>query len=600
MTEIVATCQGLRIPASNFLNPTRIKRISASRYEGEEIAGALHVVEPSDRVLELGAGLGIVGAVTALNRHPQAVLSFEANPALLPHINALYAENGLTERIRVVNKVLLCGADQPEKATFHIHSSYLGSSLFDNSKRRTTAVDVETADFNETAAEFGATILLMDIEGAELELLRQIDLTRFRAVVLEFHSHVYGIAGMKECKNILRKAGFSKVKEKSSRTVWTCVRVESKVSKKMSGQDEKAVALAPPSPTGGWSTQISDLLAAIIVPPPKRSFITKSGVLDAKGVPCASAALWRKLRPMTLPPEMPSGDIEKLPGTWIWGGVMAGHFGHFLMESTGRLWGLPAYPDADGIIFVPRGPKLTSLFRWQEEFFALAGVTKRILLAGGPLQVERLLVPGQGLGLGTIVQGTQPTRDFFSLFGAEVPADGNDRLYISRSGLTLQKGLLIGERELEEKLAANGYEIFHPQKHPLKVQVARYKAAREIIAAEGSAIHFFGMVARPHQRVAMIIRRQSSATTQINQHLRSFAGIDPLNLDALRRTWARPNQPRARLSLGELDLPRLQVLLANKGFITTDAPAWRHLEESEIAARIGRKYQPSLSNDIQI
>lgn len=593
MTEIVATCQGVRIPASGFLNATRIKRINASRYEGEEIAGALHVVEPADRVLELGAGLGIVGAVTALNRQPQAVLSFEANPALLPYINALYAVNGLTQRIKVVNRVLIGGTDQPGEVTFHVHNSYLGSSLIETTGRRTTAVNVPTADFDTTAAEFGATILLMDIEGAELGLLRQIDLTRFRAVVIEFHPGVYGIAGMKECKSILRKAGFSKITEKSSRTVWTCKRLAPQVPKERSEQNERVEAPSPPSPDGGWSTRISDLSAAFVVPPTDRGFVSVSGVVDAAGNPCHDAALWRKFRPITLSPTMPCGTVSKLPGTWLWGGVLAGHFGHFLMESTGRLWGLAAHPGVDGIIFIPKGPKLTSLFPWQEEFLALAGVTKPFFLANEPYQVERLLVPGQGLGLGKIVQGTQPTRDFFLQFGAEVAAEGSEKLYISRSGLTRQKGLLIGEHELEERLAAEGYEIFHPQKHSLKVQVARYKAARDIIAAEGSALHFFALVARSHQRVAMIIRRRSAATDQINAHLRSFAGIEPLNLDALRRTWARPNQPRARLALGELDLPRLQELLANSGFISSHTPAWPHLDEAAILARIGRKFRPN-------
>lgn len=224
MNQFVATCEGVGVPASPFLNETRIARIAAARYEGEEIAGALHVVGPDDRVLELGAGLGIVGAVTAHNRRPQAVLSFEANPALLPHITALYAANGLTDRIRVENRVLLAGPDRPDSITFHVRNSYLGSSLIASDKRETRPVSVPTADFDTTAREFGATVLLMDIEGGELDLLRHADLTPFRAIVLEFHPDSYGIDGMQECKTLLRKAGFVRVDERSSRTVWTCLR----------------------------------------------------------------------------------------------------------------------------------------------------------------------------------------------------------------------------------------------------------------------------------------------------------------------------------------------------------------------------------------
>ena len=58
----------------------------------------------------------------------------------------------------------------------------------------------------------------------ELELLRHADLSGIRAMVLEYHPKAYGIGGMRECKTILRAAGFERIAEKSVRTVWTCAR----------------------------------------------------------------------------------------------------------------------------------------------------------------------------------------------------------------------------------------------------------------------------------------------------------------------------------------------------------------------------------------
>ena len=88
--EVAAECLGVKVPASQFLHEGRIERINKAQYEGQEIKGALHVVQKSDRVLEVGSGLGIVGAVIAKNCNPQIVRSFEANPALIPHIMKLY------------------------------------------------------------------------------------------------------------------------------------------------------------------------------------------------------------------------------------------------------------------------------------------------------------------------------------------------------------------------------------------------------------------------------------------------------------------------------------------------------------------------------
>lgn len=220
----VATCLGVRVPESPFLNERRIERINAAEYEGQEIAGALHVVRKGDRILELGAGLGIVGAVVAHNGAPERVMSFEANPNLIPHIDALYQMNGLQDRISVTNRVLMPDADRPETASFFVSRSYLGSSLTDKANRATEEIAVATQSLEETMRDLKPQVILMDIEGGELEVLRHADLTGVRAMVVEFHPESYGIPGMRTCKNILREAGFERIETHSSRTVWTCAR----------------------------------------------------------------------------------------------------------------------------------------------------------------------------------------------------------------------------------------------------------------------------------------------------------------------------------------------------------------------------------------
>lgn len=222
--DIAAECHTVVVPNSPYLNENRIARINAGRYEGEEIRGALHVTGPDDRVLEMGAGLGVVGAICAKNQKPQKVVSFEANPALLPHINALYELNALQDRITVRNAVVLAEPNCPETVAFHVQSSYLGSSLLMKADRKTTQIDVPTVPFEKIRRELSPTVLLCDIEGGELAFLEHADLAGIRAVVIEFHPEAYGVAGMRKCKDILRSAGFVKEDSLSSRTVWTCTR----------------------------------------------------------------------------------------------------------------------------------------------------------------------------------------------------------------------------------------------------------------------------------------------------------------------------------------------------------------------------------------
>lgn len=223
---VAAECLGVKVPMTRFLHEKRIERINAARYEGQEIAGSLHVISADDTVLEIGAGIGLVGAVIAHNAKPKSVHSFEANPELMDAINELYALNDLNDRISVTNQVLISAPDRPETLQFHIRNSYLGSSLLNPDNRPSNVVDVPTAAFAEACEQIKPTVLVMDIEGGELELLRHADLSVFRAVVLEFHPEAYGVEGMRECKTILTDAGFERVDEKSTRTVWTCLRPE--------------------------------------------------------------------------------------------------------------------------------------------------------------------------------------------------------------------------------------------------------------------------------------------------------------------------------------------------------------------------------------
>lgn len=222
--EIAATCEGVRVPMSDYLNDTRIARLNESRYEGEEIKGAMAVVTKDDKVLEMGAGMGIVGAVIAHNCKPKAVLSYEANPNMIPVIEALYKTNKLTRRIKVKNRVLWAGDDRPDEVSFFIGNSFLGSSLSEEGSRKREEIRVKTEDFADVVKDFQPTVLVIDIEGGELDLLRAADLSGVRAVVIEFHPAVYDRAGMRECKRILGDAGFAKVDDLSTRTVWTCTR----------------------------------------------------------------------------------------------------------------------------------------------------------------------------------------------------------------------------------------------------------------------------------------------------------------------------------------------------------------------------------------
>ena len=579
-----AICKGVRVPHSPFLNAARIQRMTEARYEGDEIRGALSVIRPEDRVLELGAGLGVVGAVIAKNAAPQAVLSFEANPNLIPHINMLYAANGLQARIEVRHQVVLSGADCPQAVDFHLYNSYLGSSLIDNPARETRRVSVPAVRFQDVCAAFKPTVLVMDIEGGELDFLQHADLSTIRALVIEFHPKAYGRRGTQTCKDILRKAGFVKDAEVSTRFVWTVERPEM-----------RAPLAEPPQPDQGWSQCIRELKTAIVAPAKGNALSMPSGVVDAGGEDVPEAALWRKQRRLNLPFETPS-DVDPLKGRWLWGGVHWNNFAHLITEGLSRLWALEQVDGSlDGILFIPRrASQNVEIHRLHRDLFQTLGIDLPIRIANSPLQVERLLVPGQGFGIGPISKGTPAFRAFMAnRFGADIAPEGGPRLYISRARLGPHRGALLGEDRIEAELATHGYETFYPEQHDFRTQIARYKAAKEVIAVEGSALHFLAHVGHQGQRVAVIGRRRSSATNLMLTHIEAFTGQTPVYMDTLRSIWTRKSSRRTRMSVGEPDMGALQAALAKAGFIAS-GPKWDALDAGDVQAVLQERYQQNL------
>lgn len=327
-----------------------------------------------------------------------------------------------------------------------------------------------------------------------------------------------------------------------------------------------------PLPEGGWSERLVNLPGAIVVPPDESAFVQPAGVLTRDGDYCPEGALWRKFRPLTTEPEKPADSPQRLLGRWLWGGVLWAHFGHFLVESSARLWALDQIDGPiDGVLFMPKRPKVGDAVRgFQREFVDLMAPDLPIRVATGPTEVEELIVPGQGFGLGKITEGTQKFRDaIHNRFARDIEPDGASKIYVSRSALGLSKGGLLGEERLEELLAKQGYDIFHPEKYDLKTQLARYKAAKYVVAADGSALHLFAMVGRADQKVAMILRRKAGTNNLLAGNVAHFTGAEPLVVDALHTEWVRSSKGKSnRLSFGELNHKLIGQALVEGGFIS--------------------------------
>lgn len=342
--------------------------------------------------------------------------------------------------------------------------------------------------------------------------------------------------------------------------------------------------------------EIVSLADALVVPPRRDeppAPTNRSGVFDREGRFVIASVQQRATVPLNTEPVLPSPDgTGRLAGTWLYGGVLFGHFGHFLVESLARVWALDHLAGRlDGVLFVPKAntDNFDHVLRTQQPLLDALGVSGPVRLIRDPVTVERLHVPYQGIGIGELWETATPAfRAYMRRHGGRhIAPAGPERVYLSRSALGAQRAGLLLERRLEAHLEAAGYAIVHPQQLGKADQVALYRKARVVISPDGSPLHLLAYVGDAGQRVAVLARRSNATHGMFEEQLRAFCGIEAVTLSPLRAEWMRAGQTVSnRLSWGEPDFPQLRRRLIGAGFLPPDTPDWPDATPEEIEAAV--------------
>jgi FkbM family methyltransferase len=199
--------QGMRFPKHRDIIQGRIRRLlRTNEYEAKETHCALRVVRAGDRVIELGAGIGYMSTLVATKREIESVHAFEANPHLIPYIQQVHAANGL-ENAKVVHGLL---GPEAGEADFYVRPNILASSLTPpEGEEPGHPVKVPVHAAAEVFARIKPSVLICDIEGAEIDLLPQLDLSSLRAAVIETHPQWTDAAGINRLFRAFMDAGLA-------------------------------------------------------------------------------------------------------------------------------------------------------------------------------------------------------------------------------------------------------------------------------------------------------------------------------------------------------------------------------------------------------
>lgn len=203
----VVELDGIRMRVDPRMSEFNLRKLVAGRHTAHERALLAASLRDGDRVLELGGGIGMVAISCARRLGPGRVMSYEANPELEPLIRDNYALNDVAPELRMAMVEHEAGT-----RAFHISERFSQSSAV-TSDASSRTVEVPVHALREVLSGFRPSVMVVDIQGSETELLGRAtpaDLEGVRMILVEIHPFV-GVPATLGIRRNLRSMGFGQV-----------------------------------------------------------------------------------------------------------------------------------------------------------------------------------------------------------------------------------------------------------------------------------------------------------------------------------------------------------------------------------------------------
>lgn len=222
------------------------------------------------------------------------------------------------------------------------------------------------------------------------------------------------------------------------------------------------------------------------------------GLIDSKTNKLIKIAIFRnnKNEPcqhlsISNPQKKLSKDFPTIHNICLYGGILYNHFGHFLVESLGRLWayeyvkelspyicfysswGVPDYLNKDNYL--------------NQVFTGFRIPIDKLIFLNDLVELKKIVIPQQKFDY--CRNPDYIFSDFIKNFSFDesVPEgfENADKIYVSRANLPFASsdncihGRAIGENYFEQYLLSNGYQIFYPELYRLFQQLTVYNNAKK-------------------------------------------------------------------------------------------------------------------------
>jgi FkbM family methyltransferase len=181
-------------------------RLTEGRYEVGESKVIPQLIEESDRILELGGGIGYLSSLLFKTGKCQKLIVIEAHPGLVPIIKRNHELNGVAA---TVMHGVPCSLADPSTHAFYVRENFWASSTSADDGDFIKMVDVPTINVSEVLPAHNITTLICDIEGAEVALFEWLDLGHLSKVAVEHHPAKTGESGKQDTRRRIMSRGFT-------------------------------------------------------------------------------------------------------------------------------------------------------------------------------------------------------------------------------------------------------------------------------------------------------------------------------------------------------------------------------------------------------
>lgn len=182
----IVSISNIQLPIPDNITRGPLEALYQGYYEREELALLKRHLDKNDIVMEVGTGLGLLAAYCSIELGSDKVVTYEANPSLQPYIKQTFSLNKVDPHLTIC----ILG-DKEGEQKFYVQKSFWSSSTIPNKESGIT-ITVPVISFQEELQKIKPTLLLIDIEGGEYELLNSTKLDTVKKIIMELHTSKIG------------------------------------------------------------------------------------------------------------------------------------------------------------------------------------------------------------------------------------------------------------------------------------------------------------------------------------------------------------------------------------------------------------------------